>query len=194
MFERANTKQSSPDLGELLFSPESIDVTTNAEDFSITSIEMATWAARKVIQARTRVAERKTLAERYKARIDQWVNDANKEDDDSTEFFMNHLKPFAEREIGKQRRSRTLHLPGAELCMRKKPDRIEILDEQEAIIYCEEYLPSALIIKKSLSKTVLKASMHSGELPPSVSFIPGEDELYVNADGIGQNLGALDAA
>lgn len=172
---------SSPSLGELLFSPENMDVTSDDEDFGIHSIEMAAWAARKVLDARARISSRTELADQYKSRIEEWLKKASTEDSDSISFFMSHLKAYAEREIGRQRRSRTFHLPGASLSLRKKPDRFEILDELEAIAYCESSLPEALIIKKQISKAALKQCFHKG-LPPSITFVPGEDELYINAD------------
>lgn len=174
-------KSSSPSLGELLFSPENMDVTSEAEDFAVRSIEMAAWAARKVVDARARISARTELADRYKNRIDEWLKKSCSEDSESIEFFMSHLKPFAEREIGCQRRSRTVHLPGASLSLRKKPDRFEILDEAEAIAYCEESLPEVIVIKKQISKTALKQCLHKG-LPPSIAFVPGEDELHISAD------------
>jgi len=173
---------SSPSLGELLFSPESQDVTGSSENFAISSIDKAIWAARKVVEARTRISSRKALADSYKARIDMWLEKSNTEDNDSLRFFMNHLKPYAEREIAKQRKSKTLILPGVSLSLRKKPDRLEILNEDEVIAYCETFMPKAIVVKKSISKTVLKASILTGTLPPSVEFIPGEDELYVSED------------
>jgi hypothetical protein len=174
--------ESSPDLGELLFCPEDYGIDTNAEGFRITGIDMAAWAARKVVAARERMATRKALADEYKARIELWLTKANAEDLDSSEFLTSHLRPFAETEIAKQRRSRTVQLPGASLSLRKKPDRVEILNEEELMGYCEAYYPEAIVIAKSISKAAISAKVHSGELPPAVSFIPGEDELYIKAD------------
>jgi hypothetical protein len=177
------TQESSPDLGELLFNEGESGIDTKAEDFRITSIDMAAWAARKVVAARERMAARTALSSQYKARIDRWLERANAEDRESAEFLTGHLRPFAESEIAKQRRSRTLQLPGATVSLRKKPDRVEILDESVLIAYCEENYPEALVVSKSVSKAAITARVRSGELPPAVDFIPGEDELYIKSDG-----------
>jgi hypothetical protein len=174
--------ESSPDLGELLFCPEDYGIDTKDEGFRITSIDMASWAARKVVAARKRMATRRALADEYKARIERWVEKANAEDQNSSEFLTSTLRPFAEAEIATQRRSRTLQLPGAMVSLRKKPDRVEILNEVELMAYCEKYYPEAIVVTRSISKAAIMAKVKSGELPPAVSFIPGTDELYIKSD------------
>lgn len=179
------TTRSSPDLGELLFSEEDrYAIVPQDDSFCINTLELANWAARRIVEHRQNMKERKELAELYVARIQSWLDKANKEDVASTEFLTSHLRPFVERELAKQRHSKTIHLPSATLSMRKKPDRIEITDEIAALEYCEVYMPEAVVIRKSLSKTVLKAAVKQGELPTAVEFVPGENELYIDADTI----------
>jgi hypothetical protein len=177
------SNRSSPDLGELLAFSESTKVENNPERFSINSVELAAWAIRKIADSRARIQSRNELASLYKQKIETWLEKANAEDSESIDLLMGHLKPFAEVEIGNQRRSKTLVLPGGSISLRKKPDRLEILDEAETIEFCEKHLPEAIIIKKSVSKTAIKASLATtGCLPPSVKLILGESELSIAVD------------
>ena len=185
--------ESSPDLGELLVCPD--ELPAEGEDFRITSVELAAWAARKVLAARTRMERRATLAAQYTQRIAAWLGKANADDRGSVEFLTSHLKPFAQSEIAKQRRLRTLHLPGAAVSLRKKPDRVDVFDPEALLAYCEASYPEALVVTTSVSTAkVLARIKKEGELPPGVDFSRGEDELYVRPDSEGPGTeGAIDA-
>jgi len=173
--------ESSPDLGELLFYPEV--ATIEKEEFRITSIELAAWAARKVLAARKRIEQRAELAAKYTERISAWLCKANAEDQGSIEFLISELRPFAEAEISKQHRSRTLHLPGVDVSIRKKPDRVDIIDERALLAYCEAAFPEAVVVVKSISKAkVLAHIKKEGELLPGIDFHLGDDQLYIKSD------------
>ena len=176
-------ERSSPDLGELLcFSGEG-ENSDGTEPFSITTLEQASWAARKVVAARKRTADREALASQYIETIKSWLERANREDTESISFLTIHLKSYAEAEVAKQRRSKTVFLPGARLSLRKKPDRIEVVDENAVIAYCEGRFPEAIVVKRSVPKAALKLIItRTGELPPSVDYIPGEEELYIESE------------
>ncbi|PKL23542.1 MAG: hypothetical protein CVU43_16420 [Chloroflexi bacterium HGW-Chloroflexi-5] len=172
----------SPDLGEILFSEGQPMVSSDPATFTIQTIDVATWAARKVLSAQARILDRKVLATEYKKRIDAWLERASKEDEDSVGFLSGHLRVFTEQQVSVQRKSRSVALPGATLSLRKKPDRIEVLDEAELLAYCEASYPEAIVLTKSLSKTALKAMIKTGELPSSIELVPGEDEFYIRSD------------
>lgn len=174
---------SSPDLGELLCNSGTMDDSTSPEQFRISSLEQASWAARKVVSARRRIVDREALASRYIETIKAWLERANREDSESISFLTIHLKSFAEQEIATQRRSKTVFLPGARLSLRKKPDRIEIVDESRVITFCEERYPEAIVIKRSVPKAALKLIIaRTGEIPPAVDYVPGSEELYIESD------------
>ena len=179
--------ECSPDLGELLVCPD--EMPTESEDFRITSIELASWASQKVLAARKRIAGRAALAAQYTNRIAAWLEKANAEDKGSVEFLLSHLKPFAQSEIAKQHRLRTLHLIGADISIRKKPDRVSVFDTDALLSYCEASYPEAVVVTKSVSKAkVLARIKKDGELPPGVDFCSGEDELYVRPDAEGADI------
>ena len=164
--------ESSPDLGELLVYPD--ESTTLDEGFRITSIELAAWAARKILAARKRMEKRAALAATYTRRIATWLDKANAEDAGSIEFLLSHLRPFAQSEIASQRRSKTLHLPGADVSIRKKPDRVDVFDEDALLTYCEASFPEALVVTKSASQVKLLERIRGGELRPPGVDCPGK--------------------
>jgi len=183
---------SSPDLGELLVCPD--ELPAESEDFRITNIELAAWAARKILAARKRMEKREALAAQYTQRIASWLGKANAEDQRSVEFLTAQLKPFAQSEIASQHRLRTLHLPGAEVSLRKRPDKVDVFDADALLGYCEASYPEALVVTKSVSKAkVLARIKKNGELPPGVDFCVGEDELHIRPDSAGPDIeGAID--
>ena len=119
-------KCGSPDIGELLFSDaDAVMCDADEESFCINTAELANWAARRVVEHRERIKERREQAELYISRIQTWLDKAIAEDASSIDFLSSHLRPYVERELAKQRRSRTLLLPGSSLSLRKKPDKID---------------------------------------------------------------------
>ena len=81
-----------------------------------------------------------------------------------------------------QRRSRSLVLPSGVAQLRKLPDRLDIVDKDAALSYCESSHPEAVIVRKDLSKAELKRLVFNGEAIPGVSAELGSDELYVRAN------------
>ena len=150
--------------------------------FMIDTSEKAAWAARKIINAKERIAQREAQRNQYKETIDRWYEKAIKEDADSTEFLMALLKPFVSKEVKALRKSKTLHLPGISLSLRKLPDKAIIRDEDVAISYCEAFLPGAVETKKTLSKTLVKEAINSGTIIPGAELENGGEELYIKGD------------
>lgn len=150
-------------------------------NFHVDSLDKAAWAGRKILQAEERMNRRSHLAEEYKRKIDDWLAEANKEDLSSVSYLSSVLEPFAVSEIAQQPRSRSLKLPGVTLGLRSLPARMTVLDEQEALAYCEAHHPEALIVRKDLSKIELKRLYLAGTPIPGVVLDGGGEKLYVKA-------------
>ena len=151
---------------------------TDSEHFTIDTPEKAAWAVRKLLESQERVTRSEEQASAYKARIDKWFEQSIKEDEDSIAFFKSLLRPYVETQITHQRKSRTLHLPGAAVSIRKKPDRIDVTDKETTVSFCEMNHPAALIVKKEVSKSYLKELLAKGEIIPGCTVQIGEDEFY----------------
>ena len=151
-------------------------------DFRVDTPDKASWAARKLLDAESRITRRTALAKEYKGRIDSWLERANKEDAESVDYLKGILRPYADLAVATQRTSRSVHLPGAVLSLRKKPDRVDVTEPDIAISYCETEHPEAVVIKKDVSKSVLKALLSRGTDIPGCRLESGRDELYVKPE------------
>ena len=147
--------------------------------FSVDCEDKASWSASKILAAERRIQMRLDLAERYKARIDQWLQEANRPDMESIDYLRMLLRPWAETTIRIQNRSRSIKLLGATISLRKRQDRVEIIDPDTVLQFCEEHLPEALIVKKDVSKTSLKTLLIQGQEVPGAVLAIGEDEITI---------------
>ena len=175
-----------PDFGSAL-SPVPSDPTdtpdTVAPAFIVDSLARADWCVSRVLDAEAHIARRAALASELHARIDAWLTKASAADNDSISYLSTLLRPFVESEVSMQRRSRSLILPSGVAQLRKLPDRLDIVDKDAALSYCESSHPEAVIIKKDLSRSALKTLIVSqGEAVPGCSFELGPDELYVRGN------------
>jgi hypothetical protein len=149
----------------------------------VDSLAKADWAVSRILEAEARIARRAALASELHARIDAWFQKASAADNDSICYLSGLLRPFIESEIATQRRSRSLVLPSGVAQLRKLPDRLDIIDRDAALSYCETSHPEAVIVKKDLSRSALKTLIVSqGEAVPGCAFELGPDELYVKAN------------
>lgn len=154
------------------------------EGFKIDDERKAAWAASKVLAARRRIAHRVHLADAYQDRILDWLTRANHADQASVAFLEASLKPWVESAVA-QGRSRTILLPGARVGLRKKPDKVEVLDPDAALTFCLEHLEEVVVTKRDLSKTELKKHLDQGARIPGTQLVPGTDELTVTEDSKG---------
>jgi hypothetical protein len=151
-----------------------------AEQFTIDNLTKAAWATARILEAEARIAQRSDLAKDFKARIDHWLESANRQDADSVSYLSLLLEPYVKDEVSKLHNSRTLSLPTGTASLRKLPDRLDITDNAEALAYCEVEHPEAVIIKKELDKSILKdLILKQAEPIPGVEAEIGPDRLYV---------------
>lgn len=183
------TEQEQTDFDELEAILFKIEGTTYpvTNGFYIDSADKASWAGRKIVQAEDRIADQKSVAEEYKHRIDEWFERTIREDQASIEYLRNMIRPFAISEIHNLKKGKTLKYFGVSISMRKLPDKAEILDEGMVIDYCEEYLPDAVEIRKSLSRTEVKKALLKGYDIPGASIIQGSEELYISGEKISRD-------
>jgi hypothetical protein len=183
-----------PDLGSApSLSPVPVDlsdptvptdtVAPAAAPFVVDSLAKADWAVSRILEAEARIARRAALASELHTRIDAWFQKASSLDNDSISYLSLLLRPFVESEVSTQHRSRSLILPSGTAQLRKLPDRLDIIDKDAALSYCETSHPEAVIVKKDLSRSALKTLIVSqGEAVPGCAFELGPDELYVRAN------------
>jgi len=150
------------------------------ESFTIDNISKASWSVAKILEAEARIAQRAELAKDFKSRIDTWLESANKQDEDSISYISFLLEPYVKNEVSKLHKTKTLSLPTGIASLRKLQDKLEIVDADEALAYCEAQHPEAVIIKKELDKAVLKDLILKRTEPiPGVEAELGADKLYI---------------
>lgn len=166
--------------------------------FTIDSLDKAEWAARKIARARRRLAEAEDLANAERTRIDQWLGDQQARCDQDCGFFEELLARFHRDRLADDPKARTIRLPSADLVARKRPDSIVVDESDEHVdatfAWCEANLPSAVVVRRSFDKNVLKRALFpsvdgevgvvqartsDGELVPGVAFKVGEVSFTV---------------
>ena len=147
--------------------------------FTVDSIEKATWAARKFIDAKTRIEKRLKQNDDFKAKIDLWSQRANSEDLSTVDFMKAILEPYAKELVKAQKRSKSLKLPEAMVTFRKSSETVDIIDEELALSFCELNHPRAVETKTVLSKPELKKLLKQGKIIPGVKLILGVEQMYI---------------
>ena len=151
------------------------------DGFTIDNLNKASWAVAKILEDGARITQRAQLAKEFKSRIDTWLISANKQDEDSISYLSFLLEPYVKNEISKLHNSKTLSLPTGLASLRKLPDRLDILDNNEALSYCETEHPQAIVIKKELDKSILKdLILNHAEPIPGIAAELGSEKLYIN--------------
>ena len=170
-----------PELSE--FAPPESGSADSLPAFRVDSLKKADWAVAKILDAEARIARRASLASELHARIDAWLTKASAADNDSICYLSGLLRPFVESEISMQRRSRSLVLPSGTAQLRKMPDKLDVVDKDAALSYCESSHPEAVVVRKDLSRSALKMLIVTqGEAIPGCSFELGPDELYIKSN------------
>jgi hypothetical protein len=88
---------------------QSDDIATDG--FIIDNLSKARWATAKILEAEARITRRLELAREFKTRIDQWLESASLQDNDSISYLSILLEPYVKNEVSKLYKSRTLSLP-----------------------------------------------------------------------------------
>ena len=169
-----------PDLGSTLSpGPTTGD---DAPAFAVDSLAKADWAISRILDAEARIARRAELASTLHERIDQWLTKASASDNDTISYMTLLVRPYAEVEISKQHRCRSLVLPSGTIQLRRLPDRLEVIDPEIAMAWAEEHAPAAIVTERKLVKSELKRLVfHQNEAIPGIEASLGIDEIYVKA-------------
>ena len=148
------------------------------DKFEVRDLSAANWAAGKIVQANSKKAEIEAVAAEMHRKIDAWAEDAKKTHD--TGYLEEMLREWTYNEIQGEKR-RSVKLFGATAGFRKSPDRVDVLDENQAIEYCTAYHPDLVREKVtySLDKKMVK---DTGEIIPGVEIHPGVEKFYITED------------
>lgn len=153
------------------------------QGFVVDSEDKAGWAADKYLAAQNRIESRHQLALAYHQKIDDWFQRASKEDEDTMAFMHLVLRPWVQKTLQLIKgKTKTLHILGARLSMRKGPDRVEVQDVPLAVDFCEVNCPEAVVIKRDISRSTIKQFLQEGKDIPGAILVPGVEELSIKEE------------
>lgn len=170
--------------------PEAAD--TIREAFRIDTLAQADWAARKVAQARRRLAEAEDVAAAQIERINAWLAEQRQRCDRDTVFLTGLLERFHRERLADDPKAKTIDLPsGAVLVARKQPD-CWTFDDDQFVEWARTGYPDAVRVRTSVEvdRTVAKklpvvdgqVVAPSGEVVPGVEVTPGEVRFTVKTE------------
>ena len=150
--------------------------------FEVKDLQSADWCVVRAIQAEHRIQERRVLVLKYKAKLDGYLIDANKEDYGTIEFMQQQLEPWVDEHLRDQKRKSVI-LPHGTAGFRQGQESVDVLDDITALAWCKENLPIAVKVVESISKTEVKNSIKAGgAIPDGIKLKPGDRRFYVKEE------------
>jgi phage host-nuclease inhibitor protein Gam len=146
------------------------------EIFVVDTPEKADWAIAKISQAANRKEQRAALVAQYKEKLDIWLRKENEDDESSILYLTEKVRPYVEQAI-KGGKKKSMSFPGGTAGFRKGSERVEIIDENAAVSFCDREHPE--VVKKSVGKTELKKLISNGVKVPGVTIEQAPDNFYV---------------
>lgn len=163
----------------------------NDMGFVVDSREKAEWAMRKISRAEASIQENAAAAQAeiekaqaYIDRIRTRLHEINRVDEQTVAYLGQLIRPWAETEIAKNGKRKSLPLLGGTVGFRASPDSLEVTDPDAAIAWLKEHTAgtSCLRVKEEIDKREVKKLIEfSGEIPDGVQMKKGEIRFYVEA-------------
>jgi hypothetical protein len=177
--------------------PVAVEVSV-PEGFHIDDETKASWAARKILEARA-------YGQRVKKWADAEMHRADREEQWLMHRFGQELESWARQELERRgNRSRSVPLPGGTLAFRRVLGCLEIVDEVQLITWCKAHLAEALRVtveaageaakeliqwqrdqdntvlrEKVLREPLMQHLQESGEVPEGADVRPAEERFFV---------------
>lgn len=160
------------------FDPEGFeDTEEQRERFKIDGPGTASWALRKLGQARRQIVDNQDLYAAEVARLDEWVEDACKAPERDVAFFEGLLRDWHEEQLAADPKRKTVSLPGGQLVAAKNPDSM-VIDNETFMPWALEDKPEWVRTKHEPDKAAIKKACgvdaETGEIAPGVTVVPGE--------------------
>jgi phage host-nuclease inhibitor protein Gam len=160
------------------FEPEG-DEHQDREKYRIGGPSEASWALRKLAQARRQIIDNQDLYAAEVARLDAWLEDACKGPEHDVAYFESILHAWHDEQLADDPKRKTVSLPGGKLEARQNPDSIEINDPDTFFPWARDHAPPEWVrTKYEPNKAEIKKTggvvPSTGEIAPGVSVVPGE--------------------
>ena len=169
------------------------------DGFRIDDEAKASWAVRKIVEARA-----------YGTRVQEWARRESARAERDEQWLLRRFGPELEAWLRAELerrggRRRSVALPAGTLGVRLQPARLQVWDEPAAVAWCERQLPEALRViveasgadgrelarwqRQHSDETGVRVQVmreplgrhfaESGELPEGTTLVPAEDRLFV---------------
>lgn len=146
--------------------------------FEVTNLEQAEWAARKLREAETRMAERKAVRDARMRLLDEWLEEANAGDQQSADYMKGLLEHY-HRGVRQAdpKRGKSVKLPGVTL-KSTETTKWEWEDEAATIAWARENAEGLLRfpdpeLDKAKAKKVLEVDTDAGAATFGGQPVPG---------------------
>lgn len=161
------------------------EIETLNESFSVTDINSANWCFRKIAVLNTKIEENKQLADKERARINDWEQRENEAAKQSVEYFETLLKNYYNRLKLLDVKAK-VSTPYGKISSRKQT-KWNYTDEKELLKYLKENNANLIRIKEEINKVDLKAKykngvdMETGEVLPGVE-VSTEENIVIKVE------------
>lgn len=155
-----------------------------AHRFEVTDLQSAAWVLRKRHRALQRQADLRAVMEREiaeeRARIEHDFEQSLRRAEQAVGWWAQYEPQLRDVTMGELAggKARSVEVGGVRMGFRRKPARIDVLDEHLALAWARTHLPDAIAVKESVLKTPLKG--HEAELPDDAfAVVEAEDRFYI---------------
>jgi len=160
---------------------------TGREHFQIMDDAQASWAMRKLLAFRSKMAENEAAAQAEHHRIDEWLTRVNGRFDSDVEYFEAILTQYARAQRDSENR-KTIDTPYGVVKSRATQQKFRVEDTESFFSWAHLNAPQLITVKESPNLTALKdfasaentqtlgavAMTTDGEIIPGVTVEPGD--------------------
>lgn len=140
--------------------------------FHVTDHASASWVTDKMQSWRAEIERIKTTADAEIKRREAMINYF-------TQRFEQELEAFARSQLVGDRKT-TVLANGIKLSFRKIAPKLEVLDEDAYLEWAKAWLPEAVVVKESVSKTAVNGHWKdTGEIPQGCDVQPERVGFYI---------------
>jgi hypothetical protein len=153
---------------------DAADVPQVPAGFEVVDAASASWACRKINEARAHARRSRAWADREIAR-------ARRDEERLMFLFGRQLQEFAEREIAKLKgRRRSVCLPGGTLAFRRTGPTLVFDDPEMVLAWAKANCADAVVVKEQVSKSMVNRHVEStGEIPDGAHIDVGRDRFLI---------------
>jgi phage host-nuclease inhibitor protein Gam len=152
------------------------------QEWTINSMELATWAGRKITHARNEITAITKWRDAEIQRIKDAADIEIARHQNEVTFLEGHLGLYLHQLIQEGRKTKTLNLPTGTVSIRARQPKLTFNDEARAISWASDYFEDAVIVKKSVNLTALKKRVEVIDDGTVIDSVTGELLDFVNVE------------